>query len=207
MFENWVTRPQDRARLESNALGHELAVFAEWLESQSYPPPTVRRYLFAAAAFGRWVEQRGGGLEAVDESALQRFVASRRRQRCRGRRRCRLSVVVSGVGRFVQAMRARGLMSVRSPCQSHGPIDEIVAAFDSHLEQESPKVWSVIEPRGSRGGERGAGLAPELGGGKRGFGVVPRGLWGCQECDHALGRGSGRTAATSLACVDRIAGG
>lgn len=135
MFEIWITRPHDRARLESSALRRELVVFAESLESQGYPPRTLRRYLFAAAAFGRWIEQQGCELQAVDESALQRFVGGRRRERCSGRRSGRLSVAVSGVHRFVHAMRARGLMPAKFSGQSPNPIDEIVAAFDSHLER------------------------------------------------------------------------
>jgi len=140
MFERWVTRPHDRARLKESAICRELMVFAAWLESEGYPSRTLRRYLFAAAAFGRWIARQGLGLADVDESRLQRFFGGRQRHRCRGRRGGRLPDAVFGVGRFVQAMRVRGLMPAEACSQPPGPIDSILAAFDAHLEHVSGLV-------------------------------------------------------------------
>lgn len=135
MFENWATRVRDRERLESNSLHNELDVFVRSLESQGYPPRTLRRYLFAAAAFGRWVKQEKLELESVDESTLQRFFSGCRRERCRGRRGGRLSNAVSGVRRFVEAMRSRGLMPPKGATHSPGPIDDFVIVFELYLRQ------------------------------------------------------------------------
>jgi len=132
MFESWITRPHDRRRLEASTLCCELLLFAESLESNGYPPRTLRRYLFAAAAFGRWMQRRGWSIDHVDESRLQQFVVERR---CRGRNRGRLPDVMYGIRRFVEAQRAGGMMPQRAPVRPEGPIDEIVAAFDSHLDR------------------------------------------------------------------------
>jgi site-specific recombinase XerD len=134
MFESWITRPHDRRRLETSTLCRELVLFAESLESHGYPPRTLRRYLFAAAALGRWIQRHGWSIDRVDESRLQQFVVGRRRYRCRGRNRGRLPDLVHGIRRFVEVLRAGGIMP-RTPVRPEGPIDEIVAAFDSHLDR------------------------------------------------------------------------
>ena len=134
MFENWITRPQDRAQLESRALCRELLLFAELLESHGYPPRTLRRYLFAAAALGRWIEKQGWAIDEVDESRLQRFLAGYRRRRCRGRDHGRLPDAVFGVRKFVELLRAQGVMPQRPLVRPQSAIDELVASFDSHLE-------------------------------------------------------------------------
>ena len=111
MFENWVTRSYDRVRLESSVLCAELLVFAEVLQSQGYPPRTLRWYLFAVEAFGRWISRRRWLIQDVDERRLHRFLAGFQRQQCRGRRCGRFSTVVFGVRKFVKIMRTRGVMS------------------------------------------------------------------------------------------------
>ena len=75
MFENWVTRGYDRVRLESSVLCTELLLFAEVLQSQGYPPRTLRRYLFAVEAFGRWISRHRWLIQDIDERRLQRFLA------------------------------------------------------------------------------------------------------------------------------------
>src|SRR5258708_6556070 len=136
MFETWVTRAHDRARLESSALCRELVAFAELLEGQGYRPLTLRRYLFAAVTFVGWIRRRGWAIGEVDESRVQQFIVGHRRQKCRGRHLGRLPTAMSGVRRFVQGLRARGVMPATVLLQS-GPIDEIVAALDSPLERVS----------------------------------------------------------------------
>lgn len=134
MFANWVTRGYDRVRLESSALCTELLLFADVLQSQGYLPRTLRRYLFAAEAFGRWINRRRWLIQDIDERRLQRFLAGCPRQRCRGRRCGRFSTVVFGVRKFVEIMRTRGVMS--APCaRSRTPSDEIVRDFEVHLVQ------------------------------------------------------------------------
>ncbi len=148
MFESWITRPQDRRRLEASTLCRALVLFAESLESHGYPSRTLRRYLFAAAAFGRWVQRHGWSIDHVDESRLQQFVAGRRRHRCRGRHRGRLPDAVSGIRRFVEMLRAGGMMPQRATARPEGPIDEIVAAFDSHLDRVSGLVVATRQTYG-----------------------------------------------------------
>jgi integrase/recombinase XerD len=139
MFENWVTRSYDRVRLESSVLCAELLVFAEVLQSQDYPPRTLRRYLFAAEAFGRWIRRRRWLIQDIDERRLQRFLAGCHRQRCRGRGCGRFSTVVFGVRKFVEIMRTRGVMS--GPCaRSLTPNEKIVREFDAHLARTGNSV-------------------------------------------------------------------
>jgi hypothetical protein len=128
MFESWIARRHYRARLEANALCHELVLFAEDLESHGYPPRTLRRCVFAAAAFGRWTQRHGWAIEQIDESRLHRFVVARRRYRCPGRDRGRLSDVVCGVRRFVEVLQSAKRMPQRAPVKADSPIDEMVTA-------------------------------------------------------------------------------
>jgi hypothetical protein len=44
MFERWVTRPDDRARLESNALCHRLLLFARALAMLAPSTSPVPRF-------------------------------------------------------------------------------------------------------------------------------------------------------------------
>jgi hypothetical protein len=91
MFERWIIRRHDRTRLEGSVLCGQLLSFAEALESEGYQPLTLRRYMFAAAAFGRWIDRKGWTIQEVDESRWQRYLTGRRRHRHRGRRHGRLS--------------------------------------------------------------------------------------------------------------------
>ena len=105
LFEKWITRGYDRVRLESSALCAELLLFAETLQSQGYPSRTLRRYLFAAEAFGRWIKCRRWSIQDIDERRLQQFCGGFRRQRCRGRPRGRFGTA-SG---FANSSRSCGL--------------------------------------------------------------------------------------------------
>ena len=132
MFEKWITRGYDRVRLESSALCAELLLFAEVLQSQGYPSRTLRRYLFAAEAFGRWIKCRRWSIQDIDERRLQKFCAGFRRQRCRGRPCGRFGTAVFGVRKFVEIMRGRGVMTIPG-ARSLTPSEEIVRDFDAYL--------------------------------------------------------------------------
>lgn len=102
MFERWITRKHDRVRLTSSPLCSHLLSFAERMEADGYTPRTLRRYLFAGEAFGRWLVQQGCPIEHVDEPRLRLHVASVGRQRLKGRARGRLPVAASGVRKLVE---------------------------------------------------------------------------------------------------------
>ncbi len=132
MFENWVTRGYDRVRLESSGLCGELSLFAEVLQSQGYLPRTLRRYLFAGEAFGRWLSRRRWLIQDIDERRLRRYFEGFQRHQCSGRRCGRFGIAVFGVRKFVEIMRLRGVMPTPS-VRPLDPIDEIVRDFDKHL--------------------------------------------------------------------------
>ena len=134
MFERWINRERDRARLESSWLCCELVSFAATLESEGYAPGTLRRYLFAAQAFAHWVGRRKWGIEGVDERRLTKRLASFRRQRMTGRPLGRLPDAASGVRKFAEVLRAQGKMKGPVPARVT-PVDQCVAAFDRHLAQ------------------------------------------------------------------------
>jgi site-specific recombinase XerD len=132
MFERWIRREHDRRQLESSILQQQLVSFAIKLESDGYAPTTLRRYHFAAAAFGRWFGRRKKNCRDVDEAKFVSYLSRFHRERLVGRTRGRLPNPASGVRRLAEMLLGQGTMSRRVPAGS-GPADEWVAAFDLHL--------------------------------------------------------------------------
>ena len=134
MFERWITREHDRARLMSSTLCEQLVFLARTLESEGYAPSTLRRYLFAAEAFGRWIHRRGWSIDDVDESRLMKRLDSFHRQDLTGRAGGRLPDAASGVRKFAEVLRTQGEMPLPGLATTT-PVAELVAAFDQHLAQ------------------------------------------------------------------------
>jgi integrase/recombinase XerD len=50
------------------------------LQSQGYPPPSLRNLVMLAAHFSRWLDERGLGVDDLSEKRVASFLAHRRRQ-------------------------------------------------------------------------------------------------------------------------------
>ena len=166
MFEHWVTSKRRRGRLESNPLCNELALFAETLQAERYARVTLRVYLFAAAAFGRWVGEQGWTVEHVDDSRLQLYLSRLGRRPQRGYRHGRLPPAASGVVKLAEVLRARGAMpsaALRRPANAR---DRSVAAFRNHLVHVAGvsvgtcRIWHLCSSTTSVGTTRSSSSAP-----------------------------------------------
>lgn len=54
--------------------------FGRALQSQGYPPPSLRNLLMLAAHFSRWLDDRGFGVDDLSAERVASFLAHRRRQ-------------------------------------------------------------------------------------------------------------------------------
>lgn len=134
MFETLIVRRRDRARLEASPLCRHLVLYASVLESQQYQRRTIRRYLFAADRFGRWLVERGVGITDVDDAIVARYVESLGRRRCAKRPHGRLPLAATGARRLVEVLRSEGIIA---PATRVPPQDAWLVAFDQYLEHQA----------------------------------------------------------------------
>jgi integrase/recombinase XerD len=66
-------------RRDAGPLAGYLDILSTELRAQRYAPNTIRQYLAAAQAFGRWLSRHRLGINDISESLLQRYVASLKR--------------------------------------------------------------------------------------------------------------------------------
>ncbi|HLB16649.1 MAG TPA: site-specific integrase [Burkholderiales bacterium] len=135
MLESLVTRPHDRARLRAGPMHAHLAPFARALLAEDYRPRTVRRYLFAADAFGRWLQRRGVAVQAADDATVARYVESRGRFRCGARPRGRLPDAASGARKLLDVLRQHGVVAPRPCLVAPSDTDRWFAVYDRHLDR------------------------------------------------------------------------
>lgn len=133
MLESLVSRRHDQARLRAGPMHVYLAPFASALLGQQYRPHTVRRYLFAADAFGRWLQRQGVPLHRADEAVVARYVGTLGRHRC-GAGRLRLPLAASGVRRLFEFLRQQGVVATAPCARVESETDRWVAVYEHHLE-------------------------------------------------------------------------
>jgi len=135
MLEALVHRKHDRVRLQSGPMAPHLVAFADTLADEGYASRIVRRYVFAADAFGRWLDRPGLKVHDVDAGTLARYVEGLGRVRC-GTRPCgRQPDAASGIRKLLDLLRQRGIVSPpgREDLPSDG--DRWLATFEHHLDR------------------------------------------------------------------------
>lgn len=78
-FFNDRTSPGTLAVLTNGPLSPYLTVYAQRLHDEGYAIQSGQLQLRMLGHFGRWLDSKGLGADAVDSSAVERFVRSRRR--------------------------------------------------------------------------------------------------------------------------------
>jgi site-specific recombinase XerD len=134
MLDSLITRRHDRARLRNGPLYQRLEQFAEVLLGEGYRPSTVRRYVFAAHAFGRWLGHQRLTVHDLDAGTLSRYLEGLGRQRCHQRLRGRLPTAGSGVHKFLRFLRQSGVVSPAPRETIRTEADRWLAEFDHHLD-------------------------------------------------------------------------
>ena len=132
MFEKWITCEHERTRLVSSPLCGHLLSFAMKMDSEGYAPSTLRRYLLAGEAFGRWLAEQQCSIEQADEVRIRAYIESLPRQAQAGRARGRLPTTASGVCKLAELLRAQAVMPPM-PSPERGAVDQCVEAFEQHL--------------------------------------------------------------------------
>ena len=135
MLESLVTRKHDRSRLRAGPMRAYLTQVASALLTEQYRPRTVRRYLFMADAFGRWLQRRGVPVHAADERALASYIESLGRFRCGARPRGRLPVAASGARKVLDVLRQHGIVAPRRCVAAESDADRWLAAYDHYLDR------------------------------------------------------------------------
>jgi integrase/recombinase XerD len=119
--------------LRRGALGAVVDDVATWLHDRAYSSAVAQSYLSIAAHFSHWL-----ALEGIAPTMLRTDTAVRFREehlpvcRCSGPRGMR-SHVRAALGHVMAALRARAWV-VPSPMPRLSPVDNVLRAFDTHLE-------------------------------------------------------------------------
>lgn len=133
MVESFFRRRTVVQRLVQGPVGRELELFATVLCEERYPPATVRKYLRAADAFGRWLDGIGLAIDRCREEIIGRYIWQLGRRR-HPRWRCgRLPDAAAGVRKFVSVLAQRHLLPASTRAATE--VDKWLEAFDRHLDQ------------------------------------------------------------------------
>jgi integrase len=133
MLDRFFTDPRDLDRLRGGALGDSLDDVATFLQDQGYSPDVARSYLSIAGHFSHWLD-----LEGIAAAGLPADTAARFRDehlpvcRCSGSRG--MCVHVPAALGHVLAILKNGGWLAPSPVPAQCPVDQILRAFDTHLD-------------------------------------------------------------------------
>jgi len=132
LFESEVVR----RRMALNHLGIILTPFALDLHRRGYARSGIRHHVLVAEHFGQWLQREGVPLRQLSTLHVQRFLryhlpqchcadpASKRRFRCQ-----------AALGRLVEFLREqKSIREFKSKVPPVGPIDQLLAAYDRHLD-------------------------------------------------------------------------
>jgi integrase/recombinase XerD len=102
--------------------------FCRALQSQGYPPPSLRNLLMLAAHFSRWLDDRGFGVDDLSEERVASFLAHRRRQ----------GYAHHFSPRALDPLRdyLRGIGVKVRPASIVGPIDRLLSDYTEYLARE-----------------------------------------------------------------------
>jgi site-specific recombinase XerD len=133
-LQNVFVRANVIAHLESGPLGAYLSELATALNQQRYAANSIRQYLRAADAFGRWLIKQEIPLDTVDEYIVQRYVASLRRRATRHRSNLFPRIAV-GLHRLLRSLRQQGVIKPRRELAPLTSTDRFLAEYRHYLEQ------------------------------------------------------------------------
>jgi hypothetical protein len=97
MLGSLNVRPDIRVALRSGPLGPYVDPFVGALAEQGYASSVQRRYVRAAAAFGRWMVRHRIPVRGIDEEVVARFCRECRRWQSKTRARGRVNELATGV--------------------------------------------------------------------------------------------------------------
>lgn len=117
-------------RFRRSTAAPHIESFAQFLAENSYARRTGRGYICAATQFAMWADAVGLRVAQLDEAAVERFAATRRKRVGGSFRRPRKSEL-SYLPLFIQHLRSTGTIRTRRPGPE--PVPRLAASFGSWI--------------------------------------------------------------------------
>lgn len=125
MFDQYFRRPSSVAELRAGPFGPTVEEFAADLHDRGHAFKVAQAYVRSADRITRWLAVKGLSLGALDERRCQAFLRTRAG-------RSRLTFTRAGVRRFLQMLRAKGIVPT-PPIEPASDVDRLVAEYDTYL--------------------------------------------------------------------------
>jgi integrase len=134
MAEAVILQPEPRTWLEHSILHPYVAGYGEHLSRGRYSPSTRRVYLCCVAHFAHWLTEERYTLNAVDETAVARFVSEHLpRCACPYPVRRQAHEIRAALARLLEALRTEGVIPGRLAPNDH--LGRELARFDAYMHE------------------------------------------------------------------------
>ena len=130
MLERVIKDGAAMVRLRSTPVGPALDSFCEWSLAQGYAPTTLRQQISFLGSFGGWLKRSKASITALDEGAIDRFLAARSRGRHVHRSHRRALIL------FLGFVRTRGIAAPPARIAKPSPVEVICEAYEDYLRNE-----------------------------------------------------------------------
>jgi integrase/recombinase XerD len=139
MLAQVLLRTDVIARLRGGPLGPSLDDLATSCHQQGDAPSSMQRSLRAGDQFGRWLQEQGYGLSALDATVLHRYVAGLTRDRSG-----HLPKAAQSLNHLLRFLQRQGVVPQRHAMTSLAPLDPWLAEYDMSL---APVVGLAMSTR------------------------------------------------------------
>lgn len=133
MIETTCVRATAMARLRTGPAGPYLDLLTSALREQRYACYTIRYYLGAADAFGRWLCRQGVAIADADETAVSHYIASVERRPSRSRVKGRLPKAATGLRHLLEILRQQGVVTRRREVLPPSGAEQWLSRYDHYL--------------------------------------------------------------------------
>jgi site-specific recombinase XerD len=121
-------------RRDAGPLSGYLDTFSTELRAQRYAPNTIKQYLAAAQAFGRWLSRHRLGIHEVSESILQCYVASLKRPADRSGSKRRLPHTGVGLRHLLWCLRKSGVLEPTPEVPASTAAERWLEGYEHYLD-------------------------------------------------------------------------
>jgi integrase/recombinase XerD len=132
MISDYVISPRAIERMRSGCIGPHIDGFAAGLAASGYSPYTIGGYIRAAVHLGRWADQRGIAVGALDEDTVLRFRRHLSRCKCNPNKGV-FGDVLLGAQHFLIYLRGQQVIAGVAPTPVAHPFAAISERFADWL--------------------------------------------------------------------------
>ena len=112
-----------------------LDILSTELRAKRYASETIRIYLAAAKAFGRWLSRHQLGIDDVSESVLQRYISNLKRLQDASGRKGRLPYTGIGLRHLLRGLRQSGLLEPQREAPPSTEAERWLDGYEQHLDR------------------------------------------------------------------------